>query len=129
MRDESRNQNLAQLGNVEPAALFPGFEAQLRKLNTFGALQEVPRERIVLHDMLEEELPLHLEGVVVGVVGGDTGPAILVINRAVDVGIPDAARCGGMRLCFAITESCNGASLGSINLEGQQILTVDAELK
>src|SRR5437868_12570732 len=53
------------LRNIDPATIRPGLQAELGELHALRALQQVPRERIVLHHMAEEELPLDLERVVV----------------------------------------------------------------
>src|SRR5690554_4152850 len=44
----------AEAGHIDPLALGPGVERELGELNALGAFLEVPREGLVLDDVLEE---------------------------------------------------------------------------
>src|SRR6266850_2363182 len=53
-----------QRRHVDPASFRPGLQRELRELDTLCAFHEVVHERLVVHDVAEELLPLHLERVV-----------------------------------------------------------------
>src|SRR5690606_24367914 len=80
----------------------------------------------VRDDVLKYELPLHLEGVVVNALVRHAGPAVLVVDRAVDVGIPDAARRGGEALGLAVAQAGDGGAVGAVNVQGEQVVAIDA---
>src|SRR5207249_3771657 len=61
--------------------------AQLRELHASRALEQVPAEGAFAGDVLEKELPLHLEGVVVAGVGRFL-PALEEIDRLRDIRVP-----------------------------------------
>src|SRR6476660_6757144 len=86
-----------QFGNVEPLSLPPALEAELGELDALGAFEEVPAEGAFAGDVLEEKLPLHLEGVVVALVG-DFLPALEEVDRLRNVGVPDRLRRLGVGL-------------------------------
>jgi len=83
--------------------------------------------------MAEEQLPLHLEGIVVGLFTGGRGPSVAVFDRAVDVGIPDAAGRGRQILGDAVPQSGDGRAVRSIHLEvsksSRRTRTAQEELK
>src|SRR5690349_21853539 len=53
-----------QCRDIYPGALLPALDALLCQLNAFRAFEQAPAERLVLHHVAQEELPLALEGVV-----------------------------------------------------------------
>ena len=57
---------LLQRRHLDPAALLPRLQPELGQLHALGPFQQRPAERRVQHDVPQEQLPLHLEGVVVG---------------------------------------------------------------
>src|SRR3954468_8541701 len=80
---------------VEPFLLLPALEAELNQLDALGGFEQVPAEGALAGDVLEEELPLHLEGVVV-VLAAEFLPALEEVDRLRDVWIPD--RLGRLRV-------------------------------
>src|SRR5438445_4751877 len=82
----------------DPGPLLPRIQASFSELNALGAFQQVPRERIVLHDVPQEEFPLALKGVVERVLLRHFLPALEIIQRALDIGVPDRARRGAVWL-------------------------------
>src|SRR6266850_3401486 len=87
-----------ELRYVEPFLLAPALESQLGELDAFGAFEQSPAERAFAGDVLEEELPLHFEGVVVALVG-HFFPSLEKIDRLRDVGVPHRLRRLGIGLC------------------------------
>src|SRR5690606_9539266 len=79
-----------------------------------------------LHDVAEEQLPLDLERIVVNALVRHADPAVLVFDRAVDVGVPDAARRGGDGLGFAIAQTGDGGAVGAVYVQGQQVVAIHA---
>ena len=117
----------SDLRNVDPSALFPRFFAFFGKLNAFGAFEQRPAERLILDDVAQKKFPLDFEGIVVGLIRCNLLPAVVEVDRAVDVGIPYRPRRGGVRLHPAVAQAGDGAALGSIDLQHQQIVAADAE--
>jgi len=75
-----------ELWYVEPFLLLPALEAELNQLDALGGFEQVPAEGALAGDVLEEELPLHLEGVVV-VLAAEFLPALEEVDRLRDVWI------------------------------------------
>src|SRR5213592_2662879 len=73
--------------HIEPLFPLPAPPAQLRELHASRALEQVPAEGAFAGDVLEKELPLHLEGVVVAGVGRFL-PALEEIDRLRDIRVP-----------------------------------------
>src|SRR5690606_24900154 len=90
-----------------------------------GALEEVPRERLILHHVAEEQLPLDLERVAVGVVRGNTGPVRVIIDRAVDVRVPDAARRRRQVLGNTVAQTGNRRAVRAIDLKREKIVATN----
>src|SRR5688572_27647215 len=55
--------------NVQPLLLLPALQAELGELYAFRGLEQVPAELAFAGHVLEEQLPLRLEGVIVILVG------------------------------------------------------------
>lgn len=94
--------------HVEPAPLRPGLETKFGKLHTLRAFAQRPGKRFVFDHVAQEEFPLHLERVVRAVVSRLRDLPGLVVDRAVHVGIPHAARGGRAVLHRAVAHPCDG---------------------
>src|SRR6266850_6298483 len=116
-----------EFGNVEPFLLLPALESQLGELDAFGAFEQSPAERAFARDVLEEELPLHFEGVVVALVG-HFFPSLEKIDRLRDVGVPHRLRRLGIGLRQAAPQSRDCTALGAIDLDGEEIVASHAHV-
>lgn len=67
-----------------------GLPRFLGEVDAFGAFAEGPGEFGVFGDVLEEEFPLDFEGVI-AFAGIDDVPVRVVVDGAVDIGIPHGA--------------------------------------
>src|SRR5204863_10027450 len=94
---ESCRVSCFQPRHIEPLFPLPAPPAQLRELHASRALEQVPAEGAFAGDVLEKELPLHLEGVVVAGVG-HLMPAFEEIDRLRNVRVPHRLRSSFIRL-------------------------------
>ena len=99
--------------------------AEFRQLHALGALQQRPAKRRILDHVLEEQLPLGLEGVVVGQVRRHLLPAGIEIDRLLDVRIPDRPRRDAVVLHAAAAQSGHRAALRAVDLQRQEIIAAD----
>ena len=67
--------------------------------------------------MAEEEFPLDFEGVVVGFLIGDFGPAFVEVDGLGDIRIPDGARGVSVVLGPDIAEAADGGAFGAVDLD------------
>src|SRR5205085_8680152 len=95
----------------------PALQAELGELHAFRAFEEPPTERAFARDVAQEELPLHLERVVV-VLARHFLPAGEEIDRLRDIGVPDRLRRLGVRLAEAAAQARYCAALGAVDLTG-----------
>ena len=78
--------------HVEPAPLGPALQAELGELHALRAFEQVPAERAALDDVPQEQLPLHLERVVVHAIVRHLLP---VSKKSIVCGCPDSTpACG-----------------------------------
>ena len=75
--------------------------------------------------VLEEQLPLGLEGVVVGQIRRHFLPAGVEVDRLIDVGIPDRPRRDAVVLDAAAAQSGHRAALRAVDLQRQEIVAAD----
>src|SRR6266436_5448087 len=93
-----------QSRDVEPPSLGPALQTQLRELDPFGALEQVPAEGRVVEQMANKHFPFDLERVVVNLVRWNLLPGVKKIDRLRQVGIPARLRCISPRLYPAIDQ-------------------------
>ncbi len=123
-----RTTDASELRDVDPLAVGPALEAEFGELDAFGAVEEGPAEGFVEGDVAEEEFPLDLEGVVVGFLLGDFGPAIEEGDGLGDVGVPGGAGGVAVVLGPAFAQGAgDGAAVGAVDLEGEQVVAADAD--
>ena len=117
-----------EFGEIEPAALFAGFEPALGELDAFGSFEKVVFPWFVEDDVAKEHFPLDLEGVVVGLLFGHLAPSIEEVDRLLDVWIPD--RAGGVAVVLHphVAEANDGGTLGAVDLHGEQVVAADADV-
>ncbi len=58
---------LFQFWNVHPGALAPALGTEFGQLYSLGRLEQIPFEVDISGIVAQEQLPLHLEGVVIGI--------------------------------------------------------------
>ena len=102
------------------------FESEFSQLHAFRAFHQVVNVRRVEHDVPEEHLPLHFEGVIEGAVIGDFFPLRAEVNRIGNVGIPDRLRRIDAVLGFAVTQAADGAAFSAIHLHFEKLVAIDA---
>src|SRR5437868_3329098 len=115
-----------QSRDVEPPSLGPALQTELRELDPFGALEQVPAEGRVVEQMANKQFPFDLERVVVNLVRGNLLPGVKKIDRLRHIGIPDRLRGIGPRLCPAIGQPCDRRAERSIDVEGRQVIATYA---
>ena len=81
-----------------------------------GARQEIPRERLIRNSVPQEQLPLTLERVVERVLFRNLLPAVQIVQRALDIGVPHRARGRSVMLDPAVAEACDSGALGAVHL-------------
>ena len=69
--------------------------------------------------MAQEKFPLNFEGVVIDRIGWLGGPSVHVGDGTILVGVPEAARGGGVVLDRAVAKTCNGGAISSVDLQSQ----------
>ena len=111
--------------HVDPAALGPGLQAQLRQLDALRAFEESPAERLVLDDVPQEELPLHLEGVVEAALAGNFGQPVEELDRLSMSGF-QTPRGVARVLGPAVAQAGDRGPVGPVDLEGQQVVAPHA---
>ena len=72
--------------------------------------------------MPQEKFPLYFECVVEECIRRLGDPSVLIVDRTVLIGIPEAAGGGGVVLHRAVAKTCDGGTIGSVDLQGQQIV-------
>ena len=98
--------------HLDPGAFHRGLEPLFRELHALRALEERPSEGLAGHDVPQEELPLRLEGVVLGRVLGHLPPALEEPDRLLNVGIPDGPRRLRRGLRPAVAQARDGGPPG-----------------
>src|ERR1700680_1710548 len=81
-----------QSRHVEPSPLGPALQTQLRELDAFGALEQVPAEGRVVEQMANKQFPFDPERVVVNLVRGHLLPGVKKVDRLRLVGVPHPLR-------------------------------------
>ena len=112
--------------DCDPLAFGPTLEAEFGELDAFGSAQEIPREGFVENEVAKEEFPLDFEGVVVGLLIGDFGPALKEIDGLRNVGVPGRTRRVAVVLNPDIAESADGGTFFTIHLNGEEVVTAHA---
>src|SRR5687768_10177846 len=74
--------------DIYPASLAPALKTFLSKLNAPGTVSEIPRERFILHNMLEEKFPLYLECIVIRFLVRNFRPTFKEVNWLWNIRIP-----------------------------------------
>ena len=78
--------------HLEPAPLLPAREPEFRELDAFRAFHEIPGEVAFPCDVLQEEFPLDLEGVLAGDVVGHLLPAGIKVDGLRNIRVPNGFR-------------------------------------
>src|SRR5262249_60758665 len=78
-----------QIRDIDPAALLPAPQRAFHQLYTLGAFQEIPAIGGSLGDVADEGLPLHFAAGVDALRVGHHLPAVIEVDRLLDVGIPN----------------------------------------
>ena len=112
--------------DCDPLAFGPTLEAEFGELDAFGSAQEIPWEWFVENEVAQEEFPLNFEGVVVGLLIGDFGPAIKEIDGLWNVGVPGRTRRVAVVLNPDIAEAADGRAFFTIHLNGEEVVTAHA---
>src|SRR5260221_14147937 len=115
----------AQVRHIDPAPLLPGLQTEVGQLHPARARQQVPGERRIAGNGLEEKFPLIFEGVVKGSVVWHLLPIGVEIQRFGDIGVPDGTRRVHTALDFARSEPGDNATMGAVHLYGQQFIAID----
>ncbi len=76
--------------------------------------------------MPQEELPLHLEGVLVLPLVGELLPVGGVAVGVVDVGVPHRARGGAVRLHPALAQTRDGGAARAVHVQGEEVVAAHA---
>ena len=112
--------------DCDPLAFRPALEAELGELDAFGTAQEIPWEGFVDNDVAQEEFPLDFEGVVVGLLIGDFGPAFKEVDGLRNVRVPSWAGRVAVVLNPDIAEAADGGAFFAIHLNGEKVIAAHA---
>src|SRR6202049_1108541 len=115
-----------QSRDVEPPPLGPALQTQLRELDAFGALEQVPAEAGVVEQMANKQFPFDLERVVVNLVRGNLLPGVKKVDRLRHVRVPHRLRGIGPRLCPAIGQPRDRGAQRSVDVEGREVVATHA---
>ena len=118
-----RDQGKVRDGHPRP--FFPRFYAFFCQLDAFGAFPQCPGEGFIFDDVSQEEFPLDLEGVLVCWLARDGDPIVEVVERAVDIGIPDWPRGGFVRLDPALAQAGDGGPARAVDLHCEKVVAAD----
>src|SRR5690554_6746881 len=116
------NDTSLEFRHIDPTSLLPAFNTFFRQLDSFGSLFHIPRERLILHHMFEEQFPLYLKGIVKNLLFGNLGPAVKKVNGLYNIRIPDRLRRIAIMLNVTFPQSGHGRSFCPIHLQGQEIV-------
>ena len=83
---------MPQLRHIDPATLVPGLQAELSQLHAASAFQKVMRERRILRNVPQEQLPLNFKPVVEDLIVRHILPVVAEAEGVVDVRVPDRPR-------------------------------------
>src|SRR5690554_1806908 len=116
------NDTSLEFRHIDPTSLLPAFNTFFRQLDSFGSLFHIPRERLILHHMFEEQFPLYLKGIVKNLLLGNLGPAVKKVNGLYNIRIPDRLRRIAIMLDVTFPQACYCRSFCTIHLQGQEIV-------
>ena len=77
--------------------------------------------------MPQEKFPLHFECVIEERIRRLGDPSVLIVDWTVLIGVPEAAGGGGVVLHRAVAKTGDGGTIGPIDLQGQQIVTLHSD--
>lgn len=116
-----------KLRHIHPRPLLPALDTQLGELHSLSTLQQAVLPRLVFDHMAKEHFPLHLEGVVEGLVIRHARPALGVLDGRVYIRVPGWSRRLALVLRNAIAETGYGAALGAVDLDRQEVVATHAD--
>src|SRR5690606_6320880 len=101
--------------DVEHAAFGPAPVAELGELHALRPLEQVPAEVALAADVAQEQRPLRLERVVVGLVVRHLLPVGAEVAHDAGIRVPHRARRGDARLGEALGQAGHRRAVGAVD--------------
>ena len=108
-------------------AFAPGCVGDFGELNSFGAFDQIVDERRAQLDVLQKQFPLNFEGVFEYLIVGDMLPSGAEVDGVGNVRVPDGFGSVGAMLDAAIAQAGDGAAVGAINVDLQDLVLIGAD--